>query len=297
MITPIKKSLFIFSVVLLSLSVNAQTANAQNTSAKTDSPKTADGQTYQQLADKAVAYFEMDSLDASEKLFQQALRLEPSNPRNALLFSNIGMIQQKKRKYDQAIQYYTYALNIAPTAVPILLNRATVQMELGETNKAYVDYCQVLDVDKENKEAFLMRAYIYAMRRDYKAARADYTNLLRIDPANYPGRLGLATLCQKEGKYQEALQIINAMMAADEKDVTLYMMRSGIENDMGQTDAALLDLGEAIKLSPDLPDPYLLRAELYLEQNKKALAKHDLEKAVSLGIPQSEVRDLLRKCK
>lgn len=35
-------------------------------------------------------------------------------------------------------------------------------------DKAYVDYCQVMDVDKKNTEALLMRAYIYMLRRDYK---------------------------------------------------------------------------------------------------------------------------------
>ena len=35
---------------------------------------------------------------------------------------------------------------------------------MGNTDRAYTDYCQVLDEDKQNKEALLMRAYIYVLQ-------------------------------------------------------------------------------------------------------------------------------------
>ena len=40
-----------------------------------------------------------------------------------------------------------------------------------------------------------------------------------------------------------------------------------------------------------------MRGRIYLLQKKKAQAKQDFEKAVSLGVPQSEVRDLMRQSK
>ena len=94
-------------------------------------------------------------------------------------------------------------------AVPILLDRAAIYMETGRTDRAYTDYCRVLDEDKQNKEALLMRAYIYILRRDYPAARIDYNRLQELDPQSYSGRLGLATLEQKEEKFRESLDILN----------------------------------------------------------------------------------------
>ena len=43
----------------------------------------------------------------------------------------------------------------------------------------------------------LMRAYIYMQQREYKMAKADYERLLKVNPASYNGRLGLATLERK----------------------------------------------------------------------------------------------------
>lgn len=56
-----------------------------------------------------------------------------------------------------------------------------------------------------------MRAYIYTLRRDYKAARMDYNRLLELDSQSYSGRLGLATIEQKEGKFREALDLLNRL--------------------------------------------------------------------------------------
>ena len=172
------------------------------------------GQTYQELCDRAVTYTEQDSLPQAETYIRRALKLEPANPHNALLFSNLGTIQRRQRKYEKALESYNFALNIAPRAVPILLNRATIYMELGRNNLAQADYSLVLDLEKDNEEALLMRAYIYMQQRDYKMAKADYERLLKVNPTSYNGRLGLATLEQREGKYEEALRLLNTMIAA-----------------------------------------------------------------------------------
>ena len=128
-------------------------------------PAVAFAQTYQQLSERAIECIEKDSLPKAEELLLQALKLEPKNAKNALLFSNLGLVQRRLGEFDKALESYSFALNFAPLAVPILLDRAAIYMEMGKTDRAYTDYCQVLDEDKQNKEALLMRAYIYVLRR------------------------------------------------------------------------------------------------------------------------------------
>jgi Tfp pilus assembly protein PilF len=254
-------------------------------------------QTYQKLSEYGIELMEKDSLERAEEAFRQAMKLEPANPYNALLFSNVGIIQRKMGKYVEAEESFTLGLNITPFSIPTLLNRAAVNMELGQTNRSYVDYCQVLDLDKENAEALLMRAYIYVSRRDYNAARIDYNHLLQLQPNHYSGKLGLVSLNQKEKKYSQALDILNAMLRDTPKDATLLMMRAGIEIDMELLDAALLDLEDAIRNNPESADAYIYRGELYLYQNKKLLARQDFERAIALGVPKSELSELLHKCR
>ena len=121
-------------------------------------PVALSAQTYQQLSEKAIECIEKDSFHRAEELLLQALKLEPKNAKNALLFSNLGLAQRRLGEYDKALESYSFALNFAPLAVPILLDRAAIYMETGRTDRAYTDYCRVLDEDKQNKEALLMRA-------------------------------------------------------------------------------------------------------------------------------------------
>ena len=263
-------------------------------------------QTYQELSERAVAATEQDSLSLAEKYIEQALKMEPANPHNALLFSNLGTIQRWQHRYEQALDSYTLALNIAPRAIPALMNRAALSLELGKDDLARIDYSLVLDIESDNQEALLMRAYIYMRQRNYNFAKSDYERLLKLVPQSYNGRLGLATLEQKEGKYEAALSILNAMIAEKGGEATrlttqqyavLYVARAGVEQDMKHVDLAMMDLEEAIKLDASQTEAYLIRGQIYLSQKKKELAKRDFEKAISLGVPQGDLRDLLLQCK
>ena len=127
----------------------------------------AASQTYEQLCERAATAIERDSLDAAEQAIRAALRLDPANGRNALLFANLGTLQRLRGQLREALESYTYALNMTPRNVPILLDRAALYLQLGEADMARVDYSLVLDIQPDNTEALRMRAYAYVELQDY----------------------------------------------------------------------------------------------------------------------------------
>ncbi len=254
-------------------------------------------QDYTELALQGIEAMEQERYEEAEDLFQRALKLEPANIKNALLFSNIGTMCRIQKKYDEAIEAYTYALNITPHSLPIILNRATVYMELGETKRAYIDYCQALDIDSENIEALLMRAYISLTNRDYVAARIDYKKILSIDENHYNAQLGLATLAQTEKKYKEANEILTRMINEYPEDELLLLARANVFFELEQWDMALLDIEAAERLNSESAELFALKGEVYLKIEKKYLAKASFERAIQLGYPQIELSDLLKQCK
>lgn len=260
--------------------------------------------TYQQLTDRAAAAIEADSLLQAEQYIRQALALEPANAHNAMLFSNLGLLQQRRGENEKALESFNFALNFAPMAVPILLNRAALYMETGRLEWARKDYALVLDREPAHLEARLMRAYIYAQAHDYKSARSDYEYLLKLQPLSYSGRLGLATLCQKEGKCEEALNLISAMIAnprhpdrpfTPAETAVLYVARADMEHSLGHLDLALIDIEEALNRDKNLPEAYVLRGRIHLKQNLKQAAKQDFEQARALGVSAAELREITRQ--
>lgn len=254
-------------------------------------------QDYHDLAARAFDAAQHDSLEKAEILYKQALEKEPTNIRNSMLFSNLGTVQQRMGKIDEAIESYSLGLNLAPQSVKILLNRASLYLQKDLLDKAYIDYCNVLDVDRKNEEALLYRAYIYTRRRNYKEARIDYNTLLQMLPEHRMGRLGLALLDQKEMRYREATEIFNRLLDEDPNDTAILKARANLEMEMELPDMALLDVNNVIRLTPNDAEAYLMKGDIYLILKKKKDANKAYDKAVSLGIPRPEVLNRMKQQK
>ncbi len=265
----------------------------------------ATAQSYTDLYERSVTALEQDSLQLAEALITQALKAEPANEHNALLFANLGWLQRRQHRYEEALDSYTYALNFAPLSVSILMDRATLLLEMGRDERARVDYSLVLDLDRHNQEALLMRAYIYQRERNYKEAHADYDSLLSVAPRHYQGRLGLATLYQKEQKYEPAMMLLNTLVEeerqADTPDnqrlAVLHLAKAYVEWEQGWAEPALMDLEASMQAHDQLSEAYLLQGQILLSQGKKRPAKNCFLRARELGVSDAELREWMQQCK
>lgn len=254
-------------------------------------------QTYDEWISRGMDAVEKDSLYQAEICFKEALKLEPANLKNALIFSNLGTVQRRMKKNKEALESYSLAINLTPYSVTMLLNRASLYLELDYLDKAYVDYCNVINLDAKNKEAFQFRAYIYMRNRQYAEARNDYRTLLGEEPGNRMARLGLALVNQKDKRYQESLEEFNRLIVDYPQDASLLKARAELEVEMNALEMALLDLENAVRLTPDDADVYVMCGDIYLMQGKKREAYVAFEKAIELGVPRPELQDRLKASK
>ena len=104
-------------------------------------------------------------------------------------------------------------------------------------------------------------------------------------------------LFQREMIHQEAMVVLDALLQDFPSDDVLLVVRAGVENDLNQTDAAIVDLDKAIAINPSQVDAYLMRGQIHLAQKHKKQAREDFETAMKLGVPYANLRDLLQKCK
>lgn len=252
---------------------------------------------YKEIVNRAMNCALKDSLPEAEALFQEALKMDPASARNALLFSNLGTVQKRMGKTEEAIESYTMALNITPYATAILLNRAALYLDMNLLDKAYLDYCNVIDLLPENEEARLFRAYIYLQRREYKEARIDYNVILTKDLKNKTARIGLVMLDEKEGKYTAARDGLNLLIEDYPGDVSLWKMRANLEMEQQHPEVALLDVEEAIRLDSRDAESHLMKGDILLELKKKKEALAAYEQAIELGIPRAELMEKIKQCR
>ena len=254
-------------------------------------------QTYDELITRAMDAVEKDSLYQAEVFFKKALKLEPANVRNALLFSNLGTIQRRMGQNKEALESYSLALNLTPYSVTMLLNRASLYLDMDYLDKAYLDYCTVIDLDAKNQEALQFRAYIYMRRRQYQEAKNDYQSLLEVIPDDKTARIGMAMVNQKMLRYRDSLEEFNRLIVDYPKDASLLKARAELEVDMSSLEMALLDLESAAKLTPGDADIYVMCGEIYLAQGRKREAYRAFEKAIELGVPRPLLQDKLKDSK
>ena len=254
-------------------------------------------QTYDELITRAMNAVESDSLYQAETWFKKALQLEPANMRNALLFSNLGTVQRRMGKNQEALESYSLALNLTPYSITMLLNRASLYLDMDYLDKAYVDYCNVIDLDDKNQEALGFRAYIYMRRRQYQDARNDYQKLLEVVPGDKTARIGMAMVNQKLQRYRESLEEFNRLIVDYPKDVSLLKARAELEVEMNTLELALLDLENAVKMAPNDAEIYVMCGDIYLAQGRNREAYVAYEKAMELGSPRPELHDRLKASK
>ena len=80
---------------------------------------------YVERADSADHYIKAERWADAERNLKTALRLEPANPGNALLLSNLGYVQTMLGKFDDALESYDVSLSIAPKSAVVALKPGT----------------------------------------------------------------------------------------------------------------------------------------------------------------------------
>lgn len=251
-------------------------------------------QTYEQFIDKSYDYLEKGDLTASEESLRAAMRLEPANPHNYALLSNLGTIQRRQGKMEDALMSYSTALSRRPNDVTLLGNRASLYADMGETDKAIADYTVLLLAKPEDENALFNRGVLYLQQKDFIRAEIDFDKILEVNEKTVYGRLGHAIMEKMRGNYDESERIYTYLIGEMPKDWLLYEGRAELYFLMGKNARAKVDVNKVFSESTPTASLYVLRAKINLAQYEKEAAKKDLLKAQEMGYDQAIIDELLR---
>ena len=209
--------------------------------------------------------------------------------------------------------------------VAAYLDRAVFDIDMQEPEQALQETDAALALDGDNAEARHLAGRIYLTLFDLNRAEREVTTARRLkshDPriettyavvligrrANreavgvlddvirrYPGyqfaRNQRATLftylgeCCARGNYQVALTDYEFLIRNNAPDPSLLGKRAGILLSLGQTESAVADLSDAIKLSPSNVDLLITRADAYVALNNDELAVKDYNAVLADAAP------------
>ncbi|MDR1556974.1 MAG: tetratricopeptide repeat protein [Tannerellaceae bacterium] len=254
---------------------------------------TVRSQTYEELIEKSYDYLEKEDLPAAEVSLKGALRLEPGNPNNYALLTNLGTIQRRQGKKEEAIVSYTAALSRHPDNITILENRASLYLETGETDKALNDYNLLLLKDPINEEALYSRGMIFLQQEHFLWAEQDFDKMLEVNEASFYGRLGHAVLEKTRGNYDESERIYNYLIDKLPGEWQLYKGRADLYFRMGKNARAMNDINKLFFESTPDAGLYVLRGKVKLALYERESAARDFLKAREMGYDSRITDELL----
>ena len=230
-----------------------------------------------------------NQLDSAEFYLKAVLKSDPAGQLNPLLLNNLGTIQRRLGKHDEALISYSAALGQYPKNPVFLENRALLFAEMGKAENAIFDYSTLLEVKPDDQEALYQRGLLYLQLKNSDRAETDFKRMLELNPNGLYARIGFAALAKVRGDYPEAEKIYNYLLDKEPENAGLYAGRAELYLLMEKPGKAASDATQAIRLSKT-EDPYLYiiryRANKMLRDKKFAL--QDLEKARALGYDGKE---------
>lgn len=254
-------------------------------------------QTYEELVSKSLDYIEANEYAAAEATLKEALRKEPANQGNILLLSNLGTIQRKQGKVQEALISYNSALSKYPKAVFALQNRAALFCEIDSLQAAKRDYTLILAIDEDNIDALYSRGLIHMTEKNWLAAEDDFEHVLKIAPNNIQAQSSLAFLLKTKGDWSGAEEKYTDLIYKYKSQPVFYINRAECYIQLKKLSRAKDDLNKAKELGYDDPLLYILRGQLYLQQFDRLSAKQDFQKAQELGADATLIKEYLLKCK
>ena len=253
-------------------------------------------QTYEELILKSYEYSDANDLFSAEECLKTAMRLEPTHGLNFLLLTNLGTIQRRQGKLDEALMSYSAALNQSPQNELILKNRAELLAEMGEIEKAIGDYNVLVATFPTHEDGLYNRGLLYINTGEYLLAEADFMLIIETNKETFWGRFGYAILEKARGNFDDSEIYFNYLLDKYPNNLRVLEERAELYFLTKRNGRAIFDLNKVFAAtSAPSAELYMLRGRIRLAQSEKESAAIDFKKAQELGYDKETVERLLKE--
>jgi tetratricopeptide (TPR) repeat protein len=124
--------------------------------------------------ERAQTFLNMGEYEAAEKDFNKIISINPSGEDAADAFYYLARIHSKRKKHDQAINYYTRVMRFRPNDSELYYLRGEGKLALGDNKGAVKDFDMAIGINREYEEAYARRGEAKLNLDDKDGACADF---------------------------------------------------------------------------------------------------------------------------
>lgn len=187
--------------------------------------------------------------------------------RERLAIENLAMAAYDAKQYSAAISHYDRFISSAPQEAMYYTRRGTVYEDMGDDNKAKVDFEKALLLNPDDYIAQFRLGMLYQRRKDLNNAvvwlRKSYRN-----QSSYSSLLG---------------NVYNNLIFVHKRVIAYNLGNFLIQ--LGRVDEGMQYIDEVIKNCPDYSYPFYVKGLTFASDGKYSEAAGYLKKASDLGHP------------
>lgn len=256
-------------------------------------------------AGRALAWQRKGEYTRALQDYEAALR---QNPNDAFVFNNRYLIFVARSDWPNALADLDEAIRCWPENAAAFVSRGAIYEQLRNYDAAFVDYDIALRLYPFLSQAYNHRGAIFRRRGQTERARADEeaaaacTKLaMSTAPGFSPSTISAGTAgylyragdtAQLAGAQEQARLLYSAALMSPDltPDARAYvqLMRSLAEMDLGDWQAAAIDLNESIALNRHFDGAYIDRANIALHFGRYDEAITDCNTAATLNSARAE---------
>jgi tetratricopeptide (TPR) repeat protein len=209
--------------------------------------------------------------------------------RSVLLF-NIAQVHAQIGPYEDAIAYFTQAMQMDPNYSEYYNDRGGVYLKMNRLHDAERDYLRAIELSPPYAEVWTNLGQCYrAMERMDDAVRA-YSRALDLDPTSTLALVGRADAQAALDRAEYALQDYDLALRMEPEQPLVLGSRAILYYEAGRLSEALVDLDAAVELAPDVAELYQNRAVALRDVGRDGDAARDLRTYLQL-CPDAEDRE------
>ncbi len=177
-------------------------------------------------------------------------RVVQLKPDHSEALTAVGLDFYSRKNYPQARDWLTRAISANPQNTDALLGLGRVYYMENKLDEAADSLSLAISRDPDYSVLWAERARVYAENGKRPQALEDMRKAIELDSSVYGHWMDYGNYLMGAGKREEARDAFTQAIALDPDQYLSYIYRAGLNDDLGNTEAAIADYRKILTLYP-----------------------------------------------
>ncbi len=223
-------------------------------------------------------YSETGDYAAAEDELQMAMQFEKYRKKVQIELGNVYLGRGEFQKVIDNLK--PEAGMDAQTRAEVLAMRGSAYMGLGKNDEASAAFAESLKTSPDFQDALLGEARLAASQKKLDDALKIVDQILAKDPKSTKAWLMKGDLLRAQSNNEKAVEAYDEILKFDETNIPARVSLASIDLSMGRLDDAQKEIDKIDKLKPDNLMGKYLQALLYFRQSKFTNARDELQQVL-----------------